>query len=311
MGGSDVRMGSFPFEHRVVSVWCQDLRHRRGQSPSFVDFIELRFVLQDRGHVKLYQIPIPVDATSSSKPRDGVTPEQLTSKHSVTSFSPLSNDKVLLTINSLTSPNTLSVLDLSATKDRLTPLASLTPDLKEKYGLDSGSEFTFAGAEGKEVHGWAVLPPDYDESRTYPLAFLVHGGPQGAWNDSWSTRWNPNAFAAAGYITIAINPTGSTGYGQEFCDAIKNHWGGRPFQDLVAGLEYVKKRFPIDEKRMAALGASYGGYMTNWIQVGAYLRSFRKAADKLRRVTTTSPSSLLSSVTMVVSTSSLSSLLRR
>lgn len=222
----------------------------------------------------MYQIAIPVDATSSSKPREEVTPEQLTSKHAVTSFSPLTNDKVLLTISSLTSPNALSILDLSSsTNERLTPLASLTPDLRKEFGLDAGSEFTFTGAQGKEVHGWVILPPVYDKTQKYPLAFLVHGGPQGAWNDAWSTRWNPNVFAAAGYITVAINPTGSTGYGQDFCDAIKNNWGGRPFQDLVAGLEYVKKSFPIDEKRMAALGASYGGYMMNWIQVRSILES--------------------------------------
>lgn len=91
-------------------------------------------------------------------------------------------------------------------------------------------------------------------------------GPQGAWTSSWSTRWNPAVFAAQGYVVVAINPTGSTGYGQDFTDAINRDWGGKPFKDLVAGLDFVKRAYSemIDEERMAMLGASYGGYMCNW-----------------------------------------------
>lgn len=98
------------------------------------------------------------------------------------------------------------------------------------------------------------------------LAFLIHGGPQGAWNENWSTRWNPAVYASAGYFVVAVNPTGSTGYGQEFCDRIQNHWGDRPYQDLLAGYQAALDKYPhIDANRTAALGASYGGFMINWI----------------------------------------------
>lgn len=101
-----------------------------------------------------------------------------------------------------------------------------------------------------------------------PLAFLIHGGPQGAWTDSWSTRWNPALFASQGYFVIALNPTGSTGYGQDFVDAIQYQWGGKPYQDLIAGYHSVLAHYNdyIDPSRTAALGASYGGYMVNWLQ---------------------------------------------
>lgn len=95
----------------------------------------------------------------------------------------------------------------------------------------------------------------------------IHGGPQGSWANSWSTRWNPAVFASQGYITVAIDPTGSTGYGQAFTDAIQGQWGGLPYKDLVAGYQHVLKHYKaIDPQRTAALGASYGGYMVNWMQ---------------------------------------------
>jgi dipeptidyl aminopeptidase/acylaminoacyl peptidase len=106
----------------------------------------------------------------------------------------------------------------------------------------------------------------FDPSKKYPLKFLIHGGPQGAWGNSWSYRWNPELFAANGYVVVMINFHGSTGYGQTFTDSISGDWGGKPYEDLMKGLDYVEKTYPfIDKDRMAALGASYGGYMANWI----------------------------------------------
>jgi len=129
--------------------------------------------------------------------------------------------------------------------------------------LDS---FSFTGAHGDEVEGFLVKPPDFDASKKYPLKFLIHGGPQGAWGDDWSYRWNPELFAASGYAVIMINFHGSTGYGQKFVDAINGDWGGAPFEDLMKGLDYAEKTYPfIDRDRECALGASYGGYMANWV----------------------------------------------
>ena len=127
-------------------------------------------------------------------------------------------------------------------------------------------EFWFKGANGDKVHGFILKPVGFQEGRKYPVAFLVHGGPQGAWEDHFHYRWNPQAYAGAGYVTIAINFHGSTGFGQAFTDAIRKNWGGAPYDDLMKGLDYAIATYPfIDADRMGALGASYGGYMVNWI----------------------------------------------
>jgi dipeptidyl aminopeptidase/acylaminoacyl peptidase len=131
--------------------------------------------------------------------------------------------------------------------------------------------FWFPGAHGDKVQGFLVKPPNFDPSKKYPVKFLIHGGPQGAWGDDWSYRWNPELFAAPtssglGYVVIMINFHGSTGYGQKFIDAINGDWGGAPFEDLMKGLDYAEDHYSfIDKTRECALGASYGGYMANWI----------------------------------------------
>jgi dipeptidyl aminopeptidase/acylaminoacyl peptidase len=126
--------------------------------------------------------------------------------------------------------------------------------------------FTFKGANNDDVQGFIVKPPGFDARKKYPLKFLIHGGPQGAWGNSWSYRWNPELFAANGYVVVMINFHGSTGYGQKFTDSISGDWGGKPYEDLMKGLDYVEKTYPfIDKTREAALGASYGGYMANWV----------------------------------------------
>jgi dipeptidyl aminopeptidase/acylaminoacyl peptidase len=126
--------------------------------------------------------------------------------------------------------------------------------------------FTFKGAENADVQGFLIKPPGFDPAKKYPLKFLIHGGPQGAWGNSWTYRWNAQLFAASGYVVVMINFHGSTGYGQKFTDSISGDWGGKPYVDLMKGLDYVEKTYPfIDKNREAALGASYGGFMANWI----------------------------------------------
>ena len=111
---------------------------------------------------------------------------------------------------------------------------------------------------------WILKPPGFDSSKKWPLAFLVHGGPQGAWEDGWSYRWNPELWAAQGYVVALPNPRGSTGFGQKYVDEISGDWGGKCYDDLMAGLAYLEKQPYIDTERMAAAGASFGGYMMNW-----------------------------------------------
>jgi dipeptidyl aminopeptidase/acylaminoacyl peptidase len=126
--------------------------------------------------------------------------------------------------------------------------------------------FWFTGAHGDKVEGFLVKPPNFDASKKYPVKFLLHGGPEGAWGDDWSYRWNPELFAASGYVVIMINFHGSTGYGQKFVDAINGDWGGAPFEDLMKGLDYAEEHYEfIDKARECALGASYGGYAANWL----------------------------------------------
>lgn len=126
--------------------------------------------------------------------------------------------------------------------------------------------FDFAGWNGERVEGYVMRPVDYRPGRKYPVAFLVHGGPQGAWSNEFNYRWNPEVFAGAGFAVVAINFHGSTGYGQAFTDAIARHWGDRPLEDLQKGWAGALERFAfLDAERACALGASYGGYMVYWM----------------------------------------------
>ncbi|MDQ2821144.1 MAG: S9 family peptidase [Pseudomonadota bacterium] len=128
-------------------------------------------------------------------------------------------------------------------------------------------QFSFAGANGDTVHGYVMKPWNATPGAKYPVAFLVHGGPQGSFGNGWSYRWNPQVYAGAGYATVFIDFHGSTGYGQKFTDSISGDWGGKPLEDLQKGLAAAVAKFPwLDRDRSCALGASYGGYMMNWIE---------------------------------------------
>ena len=132
--------------------------------------------------------------------------------------------------------------------------------------MGESEQFTFEGWNEETVYGWVVKPVDFDPEQKYPVAFLIHGGPQGSFGNDFHYRWNPQAYAGAGYAAVMIDFHGSTGYGQEFTDAINGHWGDRPLEDLQKGLAAALKKYAwMDAARVAALGASYGGYMVNWI----------------------------------------------
>jgi dipeptidyl aminopeptidase/acylaminoacyl peptidase len=127
--------------------------------------------------------------------------------------------------------------------------------------------FWFTAKDGTKLQGFIIPPPGYDPAKKYPVKFLIHGGPQGAWGDSWSYRWNAELFAANGYVVVMINPRGSTGYGQAVVDGVNGDWGGKPYNDLMLGLDYAEQHYPfIDKTRECALGASYGGYAAYWLE---------------------------------------------
>jgi len=143
-------------------------------------------------------------------------------------------------------------------------------------GVEFGAfeQFSFAGAGGREVFGWLVRPVDYEPGRRYPVAFIIHGGPQGSMGNSFHYRWNPQTYAGKGYAVVFIDFHGSTGYGQSFTDSISGDWGGKPLEDLRLGWAAAQAQFPLlDGQRACALGASYGGYMINWI-AGAWPEGF-------------------------------------
>ncbi len=127
------------------------------------------------------------------------------------------------------------------------------------------AELDWKGAMNTNVHGFIVKPRDFDASKKYPLVVLIHGGPQGAWNDNWGYRWNPQMFANQGYVVFLPNPRGSTGYEQKFVDEVSADWGGRAYTDIMNGTAEVIKKPYIDKNRIGAAGASYGGYMVDWI----------------------------------------------
>src|SRR5512132_2181730 len=127
------------------------------------------------------------------------------------------------------------------------------------------SERFTKSADGKDLHAWLVTPPGFDPAKKYPAVVLIHGGPQGAWTDSWSTRWNPEVFAAYGYVVYAPNPRGSTGFGQEFVDQVSRDWGGRAYDDLMRQTDDLESHPYVDRTRIGAAGGSYGGYMVAWI----------------------------------------------
>lgn len=132
--------------------------------------------------------------------------------------------------------------------------------------LHEGEPFWYEGAGGDSVHAWMVKPPGFRNDTKYPVVVLIHGGPQGAWTDEFHYRWNAQMFAAPGYVVVMPNFTGSTGYGQAFTDRIREDWGGRPYEDIMRCVEHISSRFPfVDSERIGAVGASYGGYMINWI----------------------------------------------
>jgi dipeptidyl aminopeptidase/acylaminoacyl peptidase len=144
---------------------------------------------------------------------------------------------------------------LTHLNDALLSLVQLTP-------LE---EMSAQSTDRTRIYAFVVKPPGFSATGKYPVLFLIHGGPQGAWGETWSYRWNAQAFAAAGYLVVMPNPRGSTGYGQKFIDDINGDWGGKPYDDIMAVVDSVAALKYVDPDRMAAAGASYGGYMIDWI----------------------------------------------
>jgi dipeptidyl aminopeptidase/acylaminoacyl peptidase len=217
---------------------------------------------EDVGHARLFLIQLGHKA-----------PFPLTKEGSVGDVVPLGEaGKIFYTGSSLIDNSVFAIIQFSDEQSDVSTTTLWTHSNSghgSKFGLKSkqvSSIWTPASNPKvtKEVHSWVIRPSNFDDSKKYPVAYLIHGGPQGAWSDSWSTRWNPAVFAEQGFVVVSPNITGSTGYGQAFTDAINKNWGGDPLGDIENAFEWVGKHLPeADNDRAVALGASYGGYMMN------------------------------------------------
>jgi dipeptidyl aminopeptidase/acylaminoacyl peptidase len=172
--------------------------------------------------------------------------------------------EIVFSLNSLKSPAELLALTLKG--GELRELPRMNAQLLADVAIGEPEQFTFAGAGGETVYAYVVKPSNFNAERRYPIAFIVHGGPQVSFANVWSYRWNPQTYAGAGYAVIAIDFHGSPGYGQAFTDSISQDWGGKPLEDLQKGLAAALGKYSwLDADRACALGASYGGFMVNWI----------------------------------------------
>ncbi len=188
----------------------------------------------------------------------------LASDGQVSSAQSLGATRVLFARNSLLGPTELYTVGRDGTAPKRVTRINDARVAAARFGQPE--QFSFKGANGDTVWGYLVKPADFDATRKYPIAFLIHGGPQGSFGNDFHYRWNPQAYAGRGYAAVMVDFHGSTGYGQAFTDAINGDWGGKPYEDLVKGLDFALSKYPfLDGSRACALGASYGGYMINWI----------------------------------------------
>ncbi|MFN7958843.1 MAG: S9 family peptidase [Holophagaceae bacterium] len=180
----------------------------------------------------------------------------------------LGKEQAVVVSTSLTTPPDLYAVDLKG--GRVTRASRHNEALAQELGLNPGENLWVdtlpVAGKATKTHAFIVKPVGYDPKKTYPVAFVIHGGPQGAWANAWHPRWNAQAWASRGFLTVLPNPRGSTGFGQAYTDAISGDWNGAVMTDLMNTLDAVLKQFPnADPKRVVACGGSYGGYAVNWI----------------------------------------------
>ncbi len=260
------------FEADKWELWVQDrgtgqvVRTTQAFDQSFGDYqwqgTDLVGTSDRQGHTDLFRW-------------DGSSLQRLSTGLHVEGFA-LGREHAVLTSTSLTTPQDLYTLDFKT--GQATRLTKHNESLAVELGLNQGEELWIdtVPVNGKptKTHAFIVKPLGYDPKKTYPVAFVIHGGPQGAWANAWHPRWNAQAWASRGFLTVLPNPRGSTGFGQAYTDAISGDWNGAVMTDLMNTLDAVLKQYPnADPKRVVAAGGSYGGYAVNWI-AGHYPERF-------------------------------------
>jgi len=209
--------------------------------------------VEERGNRVLYAVEIPTGRPTRLVTGGSNTGVQVSPR----------GDYLVFLRQSATAPAELYRSD--PTGRALRPLTRINAAVTARLNLTPLEPFAFVGAAGDSVFGWVMRPPGFSARKRYPLVYLIHGGPQGAWLDEWHARWNFAMFAARGYVVAGVNFHGSTGYGRRFTNSISRNWGGLPYDDLMKGLDVLTARPYIDKDRVGAAGASYGGYMVYWM----------------------------------------------
>jgi dipeptidyl aminopeptidase/acylaminoacyl peptidase len=214
----------------------------------------------ERGYEPIFTVPVEPDL----RQRGATQVRKVVERVYATNLNISPDGRTLVFANnSLSAPN--EVYRADATGGNVRAVTTTNDAALRAFNLRTPEELTWRGALGTEIHGFLVKPANFDASKKYPLIVLIHGGPQGAWNNAWSNRWNPQLWANQGYIIFMPNPRGSTGYGQRFVDEISKDWGGKVYTDIMNGAVKVAAIPFIDRNRIGAAGASYGGYMVNWL----------------------------------------------
>lgn len=221
----------------------------------------------DAARDKWYRVPLDFSGAGAIK---ATTPQLMVGEHNNTAFSLSRDGRTVVWLRDATE-FPAEVYTAAVTPTGSLAARALTHEndaALSKLALNPAEDFWFTGAGGEKVHGLLVKPPNWQPDKKYPAILLIHGGPQGAWLDSWSSRWNYQMFAATGggAALVILNPRGSFGYGQKFVDDISKDWGGKVYTDLMNGLDAALAKNPwIDRNALGAAGGSYGGYMVNWI----------------------------------------------
>lgn len=219
------------------------------------DSTRLFFTVEDRGRQGIQMLAINGNGGARSIVSGSATYDDVQ----------LTPDGKTMIYTMQTGSKPVEIYRVNSADNKPEPMTRFNESLLSTLTLPAFEDFNSPGAEGAKVHSFVLKPADFDPKQKYPVLFFIHGGPQGAWHESWSYRWNPQIFAAAGFVVVMPNPRGSTGYGQKYTDDINNDWGGKVYEDIMAAVDGIAAQPWADADRFAAAGGSFGGYMVNWI----------------------------------------------
>ncbi|MDG6220285.1 MAG: S9 family peptidase, partial [Candidatus Thermoplasmatota archaeon] len=249
---------------------------RSAHNPSWSpDSKSIYFLAPDMGWMSVYRVELE-DGKKGAKP----LAKQITKGVHNSGMATMPGGRLLVTRDSAASPADLHILEPGKGEkphlakgtggrrfgEKTLQLTHHGDWMKKKLDIRDLEDFWYEGADKDMVHGFLLKPPKFNPKKKWRTILIIHGGPQSAFFDNFGYRWNPHLFASEGYVVLMLNPRGSTGYGQKFTDQISGDWGGRCYTDIMKGVAYCLETYEfIDKDKMAAAGASFGGFMVNWI----------------------------------------------